>query len=163
MLRPCFAATQHRAIGIALAAALLIALPASVRHAAPAGPPPPPQPGKVLDSAEHTEIVHALAKLLPDNYVFPQVAEKTAVDLEGQGRQQQIQVGYHACSARRQPHRGPPGTHLVRSSSFPPSGFQQEVFINLQFHLPAVEVGGPPIVLPTVRWVIWEHRDRFPL
>jgi hypothetical protein len=34
---------------------------------------------------------------------------------------------------------------LVRSASFSPSGFQQEVFINVQFHLPAVELGGPPI------------------
>jgi hypothetical protein len=46
---------------------------------------------------------------------------------------------------------------LVRSTSFSPSGFQQEVFINVQFHLPAVELGGPPIFHSSVRWVIWEH------
>jgi hypothetical protein len=49
---------------------------------------------------------------------------------------------------------------LVRSTSFSPSGFQQEVFINVQFHLPAVELGGPPIVHSSVRWVIWEHRRK---
>jgi hypothetical protein len=49
---------------------------------------------------------------------------------------------------------------LVRSTSFPPSGFQQEVFINVQFHLPAVEMGGPPIFHTPVVWVIWEHRHR---
>ena len=47
---------------------------------------------------------------------------------------------------------------LVRSTSFSPSGFQQEVFINVQFHLPAVELGGPPIFHSSVRWVIWERR-----
>jgi hypothetical protein len=49
---------------------------------------------------------------------------------------------------------------LVRSTSFSPSGFQQEVFINVQFHLPAVELGGPPIFHSSVRWVIWEHRRK---
>ncbi len=49
---------------------------------------------------------------------------------------------------------------LVRSTSFSPSGFQQEVFINVQFHLPAAELGGPPIVHSSVRWVIWEHRRK---
>src|SRR4029077_2510701 len=33
---------------------------------------------------------------------------------------------------------------LVKSASFPASGFQQEVFINVQFHLPAMFDGGPP-------------------
>jgi hypothetical protein len=47
--------------------------------------------------------------------------------------------------------------NLVRSTSFSPSGFQQEVFINVQFHLPAVELGGPPVFHSSVRWVIWEH------
>jgi hypothetical protein len=46
---------------------------------------------------------------------------------------------------------------LVRSTSFSPSGFQQEAFINVQFHLPAVELGGPPIFHSSVRWVIWQH------
>ena len=50
--------------------------------------------------------------------------------------------------------------NLVRSTSFSPSGFQQEVFINVQFHLPAVELGGPPIFHSSVRWVIWEHRRK---
>jgi hypothetical protein len=49
---------------------------------------------------------------------------------------------------------------LVRSTSFSPSGFQQEVFINVQFHLPAVELGGPPTVHSSVHWVIWEHRRK---
>ena len=50
--------------------------------------------------------------------------------------------------------------NLVKSTSFSPSGFQQEVFINVQFHLPAVELGGPPIFHSSVRWVIWEHRRK---
>jgi hypothetical protein len=49
---------------------------------------------------------------------------------------------------------------LVRSTTFPPSGFQQEVFINVQFHLPAAEIGGPPILHSPVVWIIWEHRGR---
>ncbi|HUC52946.1 MAG TPA: hypothetical protein VMR90_02810 [Candidatus Cybelea sp.] len=49
---------------------------------------------------------------------------------------------------------------LARSTSFPPSGFQQEVFINVQFHMPAEVVGGPPIFHSPVVWVIWEHRGR---
>jgi hypothetical protein len=49
---------------------------------------------------------------------------------------------------------------LVRSTSFSPSGFQQEIFINVQFHLPAVELGGPPIFHSSVRWVIWEHERK---
>jgi len=51
---------------------------------------------------------------------------------------------------------------LVKSTSFEPSGFQQEAFINVQFHLPAVTVGGPPVFHSSVRWVIWEHRGRVP-
>ncbi|MFY9792638.1 MAG: hypothetical protein WAJ99_15775, partial [Candidatus Sulfotelmatobacter sp.] len=51
---------------------------------------------------------------------------------------------------------------LVRSTSFEPSGFQQEAFINVQFHMPAVNWGGPPIFHSSVRWVIWEHRGRIP-
>jgi hypothetical protein len=51
---------------------------------------------------------------------------------------------------------------LVRSTSFPPSGFQQEVFINVQFHLPAARLGGPPIFHSSARWVIWDHRGKIP-
>jgi hypothetical protein len=49
---------------------------------------------------------------------------------------------------------------LVKSTSFLPSGFQQEVFINVQFHRPAAELGEPPIFRSSVRWVIWEHRQK---
>jgi hypothetical protein len=49
---------------------------------------------------------------------------------------------------------------LVKSTSFEASGFQQEAFINVQFHLPAVSIGGPPVFHSSVRWVIWEHRGR---
>jgi hypothetical protein len=49
---------------------------------------------------------------------------------------------------------------LVKSSSFHATGFQQEVFINVQFHLPAREVGGLPVLHSSVHWVIWEHRGK---
>lgn len=53
---------------------------------------------------------------------------------------------------------------LVRSTTFPPSGFQQEAFINVQFHMPAMMVGGPPVFHSRVRWVIWEeHRTHPPV
>jgi hypothetical protein len=45
---------------------------------------------------------------------------------------------------------------LVRSTAFDPTGFQQEVFISVHFHLPATRVGGPPIAVfrsAPVRWV----------
>ncbi len=51
---------------------------------------------------------------------------------------------------------------MVRSTSFPPSGFQQEVFINVQFHMPAARMDGPPIFHSSVRWVIWDRRGRVP-
>ena len=51
---------------------------------------------------------------------------------------------------------------LVRNTSFEPSGLQQEVFINVQFHMPAAEVGGPPIFHSPVHWEIWDHRDKVP-
>jgi hypothetical protein len=51
---------------------------------------------------------------------------------------------------------------LVKSTSFEPSGFQQEAFINVQFHMPAVNWGGPPVFHSSVRWVIWERRGRIP-
>jgi hypothetical protein len=49
---------------------------------------------------------------------------------------------------------------MVRSTSFPASGFQQEVFINVQFHMPAAKFDGPPIFHSSVRWVIWDRRGR---
>ena len=49
---------------------------------------------------------------------------------------------------------------LVRSTTFEPSGFQQEVFINVQFHMPAMRLGGPPIYHSPVIWMIWEHRAK---
>jgi hypothetical protein len=51
---------------------------------------------------------------------------------------------------------------MVRSTSFPPSGFQQEAFINVQFHMPAAKLEGPPIFHSSVRWVIWDRRGRVP-
>jgi len=50
--------------------------------------------------------------------------------------------------------------NLVKSTSFPPSGFQQEAFINVQFHMPAVEAGGPPAFHLSVHWVIWGHHEK---
>ncbi|MFZ0796715.1 MAG: hypothetical protein WAM98_02930, partial [Terriglobales bacterium] len=49
---------------------------------------------------------------------------------------------------------------LVSSTSFPPSGFQQEAFINVQFHMPAAKLDGPPIFHSSVRWVIWGRRSK---
>jgi hypothetical protein len=51
---------------------------------------------------------------------------------------------------------------MVRSASFPSSGFQQEVFINVQFHMPAAQLGGPPIFHSSVHWVIWDLRGKGP-
>ena len=51
---------------------------------------------------------------------------------------------------------------LVKSTSFEATGFQQEVFISVQFHLPAQKLGGPPIFHSSVHWVIWEHRGKVP-
>ncbi len=51
---------------------------------------------------------------------------------------------------------------LVRSTTFPPSGFQQEAFINVQFHMPAARLDGPPICHSSVRWVILDRRGRVP-
>jgi hypothetical protein len=51
---------------------------------------------------------------------------------------------------------------LVRSTTFPPSGLQQEAFINVQFHMPAARMDGPPIFHTSVRWMIWERRGRVP-
>ncbi len=51
---------------------------------------------------------------------------------------------------------------LVRSTFFEPSGFQQEVFINVQFHFPAARLGGPPIFHSRVSWVNLDHHAKFP-
>lgn len=45
---------------------------------------------------------------------------------------------------------------LVRSTAFDATGFQQEIFVSVHFHLPAVRVGGPPIAVfrsTRVHWV----------
>jgi hypothetical protein len=46
---------------------------------------------------------------------------------------------------------------LVRNTAFDSTGFQQEAFINVQFHFPAVTLGGPPIFHSSVRWVVLDH------
>jgi hypothetical protein len=46
---------------------------------------------------------------------------------------------------------------LVRNTAFDPTGFQQEAFINVQFHFPAVTLGGPPIFHSSVRWVVLDQ------
>ena len=51
---------------------------------------------------------------------------------------------------------------MVRSTSFAPSGFQQEAFINVQFHMPAARLDGPPIFHSSVRWVILDRRGKEP-
>jgi hypothetical protein len=51
---------------------------------------------------------------------------------------------------------------MVRSTAFEPSGFQQEIFVNVQFHFPAVRFGGPPIFHSSVRWVNLDHHGKFP-
>jgi hypothetical protein len=51
---------------------------------------------------------------------------------------------------------------LVRSTAFEPSGFQQEAFINVQFHFPAARLGGAPIFHTSVRWVNLDHHGKYP-
>src|ERR1700733_4478602 len=51
---------------------------------------------------------------------------------------------------------------LVKSTSFDPTGFQEEVFVNVQFHLPSVRLGGRPIYHPRVRWVLLDRRVKVP-
>jgi hypothetical protein len=51
---------------------------------------------------------------------------------------------------------------IVSSTSVDPTGFQQEVFFNVQFHFPAVRWDGPPIFHPSVRWVLLDHRRQGP-
>jgi hypothetical protein len=49
---------------------------------------------------------------------------------------------------------------LVRDTLFEPSGLQQEVFISVDFHLPATILGGPPIYHSRVRWVVLDRRSK---
>lgn len=51
---------------------------------------------------------------------------------------------------------------MVRNTGFDPSGFQQELFINVQFHLPAAQFGGPPIAVfhSRTRWIALDHPRR---
>jgi hypothetical protein len=54
---------------------------------------------------------------------------------------------------------------LVRNTAFDPSGFQQELFIGVHFHLPAARVGGPPIgaiYRSRIHWVVLDHHMRVP-
>jgi hypothetical protein len=51
---------------------------------------------------------------------------------------------------------------IVKSTSFDPSGFQQEVFFNVQFHFPAVRLNGPPVFHTSVHWIILDHHGRPP-
>lgn len=51
---------------------------------------------------------------------------------------------------------------MVKSTAFQPSGFQQEIFVNVQFHFPALRFGGPAIFHSSVRWVNLDHHARFP-
>jgi hypothetical protein len=54
---------------------------------------------------------------------------------------------------------------LVRGSSFDPTGFQQEMFINVQFHFPATAFGGPPLAVyrsARVHWVRVDWHDWHP-
>ncbi|MFZ0298398.1 MAG: hypothetical protein WAM13_08615 [Candidatus Sulfotelmatobacter sp.] len=54
---------------------------------------------------------------------------------------------------------------LVRNSAFDPTGFQQEMFINVHFHLPAATYGGAPIAVfhsSRVHWVRVDWRTRVP-
>jgi hypothetical protein len=51
---------------------------------------------------------------------------------------------------------------IVRNTSFDASGFQQEVFFNVQFHFPAAQWNGPPIFHTSVHWMILDHHGRPP-
>ena len=51
---------------------------------------------------------------------------------------------------------------VVAGTAFQPSGFQQEVFINVQFHMPAARIGGAPIFHSSVHWVIWDRHGKGP-
>jgi hypothetical protein len=55
---------------------------------------------------------------------------------------------------------------LVRSTGFDATGFQQEVFVSVHFHLPATRFGGPPIAVfrsVRVRWVPVGWHPRSPV
>ncbi|MFZ0684579.1 MAG: hypothetical protein WAM89_03475 [Terriglobales bacterium] len=47
---------------------------------------------------------------------------------------------------------------LVKSTSFEPNGYQQEAFVNVQFHFPAARWGGPPLLHSAVHWVNLDRR-----
>jgi hypothetical protein len=49
---------------------------------------------------------------------------------------------------------------LVRSTSFEPTGFQQEAFIAVHFHMPAARPDGPPLFHTSPHWVIVGHRGK---
>jgi hypothetical protein len=51
---------------------------------------------------------------------------------------------------------------MVKNTAFEPSGFQQEIFVNVQFHFPALRFGGPAIFHSSVRWVNLDHHGKFP-
>jgi hypothetical protein len=53
---------------------------------------------------------------------------------------------------------------LVRNTAFDASGFQQELFIGVHFHLPATRFGGPPLAIyrSRIHWVVLDHRMRPP-
>jgi hypothetical protein len=53
---------------------------------------------------------------------------------------------------------------LVKNTSFDPTGFQQEMFIGVHFHLPAARFGGEPIAVlhSRVHWVLVDHRVKSP-
>lgn len=52
---------------------------------------------------------------------------------------------------------------VVRSTSFEPTGFQQEAFIDIHFHMPAAKPDGPPLFHTSPHWVIVGHPRKFPV
>jgi hypothetical protein len=50
----------------------------------------------------------------------------------------------------------------VRNAGFEATGFQQEAFINVQFHMPAMRAGGAPMFHSSVRWIVLDHPIRPP-
>jgi hypothetical protein len=49
---------------------------------------------------------------------------------------------------------------LINNSAFPSLGFQRDVYINVQFHLPAGALGGRVVIRTPVRWRILENDVR---
>lgn len=49
---------------------------------------------------------------------------------------------------------------LISNSAFPSSGFQRDVYINVEFHLPAGAVGGRMVIRTPVRWRIVDRDVR---